>query len=50
MTELNVQLPGGASAQIKAPVTVGEALKKLDRDAAKQALAARVNGKEVDLA
>jgi len=33
-----------------APVTVGEALKKLDREAAKQALAARVNGREVDLA
>ena len=31
-------------------VTVGEALKQLDRDAAKQALAARVNGHEVDLA
>ncbi|HEY5883735.1 MAG TPA: TGS domain-containing protein, partial [Pyrinomonadaceae bacterium] len=50
MSEVNVQLPGGASAQLAAPVTVGEALKKLDRDAAKQALAARVNGKEVDLA
>jgi threonyl-tRNA synthetase len=50
MSELNVQLPGGASAQMTAPVTVGDALKKLDRDAAKQALAARVNGKEVDLA
>lgn len=50
MSEVNVQLPGGASAQMTAPVTVGEALKKLDRDAAKQALAARVNGKEVDLA
>jgi threonyl-tRNA synthetase len=33
-----------------APVTVADALKKLDRDAAKQALAARVNGREVDLA
>ena len=33
-----------------APVTVAEALKKLDRDLAKQALAARVNGQEVDLA
>jgi threonyl-tRNA synthetase len=29
---------------------VGDALKKLDRDLAKQALAARVNGREVDLA
>ena len=30
--------------------TVAEALKKLDRDLAKQALAARVDGREVDLA
>jgi threonyl-tRNA synthetase len=50
MSEINVQLNDGASAQIPAPVTVGEALKKLDRDLAKQALAARVNGREVDLA
>jgi threonyl-tRNA synthetase len=50
MSEINVQLNDGASAQIPAPVTVGEALKKLDRDVAKQALAARVNGREVDLA
>ncbi len=50
MSEVNVQLLNGASAQLAAPVTVGEALKRLDRDAAKQALAARVNGREVDLA
>src|ERR1044072_2180048 len=50
MSEVNVQLHNGASAQMPAPVTVGEALKKLDRDLAKQALAARVNGQEVDLA
>jgi threonyl-tRNA synthetase len=50
MSEVNVQLNNGPAAQISAPVTVGEALKKLDRDAAKQALAARVNGREVDLA
>src|SRR5438067_10012541 len=50
MSEINVQLNNGASAQIPAPVTVAEALKKLDRDLAKQALAARVNGQEVDLA
>jgi threonyl-tRNA synthetase len=49
MSEINVQLKEGASAQMLAPVTVAEALKKLDRDAAKQALAARVNGREVDL-
>ena len=50
MSEVNVQLNNGPAAQMAAPVTVGEALKKLDRDAAKQALAARVNGREVDLA
>src|SRR5881397_1171450 len=50
MSEINIQLKNGAAAQMPAPVTVAEALKKLDRDAAKQALAARVNGREVDLA
>ena len=50
MSEINVQLKNGASAQFAAPVTVADALKQLDREAAKQALAARVNGAEVDLA
>ena len=50
MGDINVQLKGGAAAQIPAPVTVAEVLKRLDREAAKQALAARVNGREVDLA
>ncbi|MEP6741420.1 MAG: threonine--tRNA ligase [bacterium] len=50
MSEINIQLGHGPATQIPAPVTVGEALKKLDREAAKQALAARVNGREVDLA
>src|SRR5437763_11054389 len=50
MSEVNVQLKDGQTAQAPASVTVGEALKRLDRDAAKQALAARVNGHEVDLA
>src|SRR6266516_201325 len=50
MSEVNVQLKDGAAAQLSGPVTVAEALKKLDRDLAKQALAARVNGREVDLA
>jgi threonyl-tRNA synthetase len=50
MSEINVQLNDGAPAAMPAPVTVAEALKRLDRDAAKQALAARVNGREVDLA
>ncbi len=50
MSEVNVKLKDGAGAQIPGPVTVGEALRRLDRDTAKQALAARVNGREVDLA
>src|SRR6266852_1927079 len=50
MSEINVQLGHGPATHIPAPVTVGEALKKLDREAAKQALAARVNGRQVDLA
>jgi threonyl-tRNA synthetase len=50
MSEVNVQLKGGAAAQVPASASVAEALKQLDRDAAKQALAARVNGSEVDLA
>ncbi len=50
MTEVNVQLNNGPASQVATPITVGEALKKLDRDLAKQALAARVNGREVDLA
>ncbi len=50
MSEINVQLKNGSTAQLPGPVTVAEALKRLDRDVAKQALAARVNGREVDLA
>jgi threonyl-tRNA synthetase len=50
MSEVNVQLKDGAAVQVPGSTTVAEALKKLDRDLAKQALAARVNGREVDLA
>lgn len=50
MSEVNVQLKDGPAAAVAGPITVGEALKKLDRDLAKQALAARVDGREVDLA
>ena len=50
MSEIKVQVNNGPAAEMPAPVTVAEALKKLDRDLAKQALAARVNGQEVDLA
>src|SRR2546423_1274668 len=49
MSEINVQLKDGAPVQVPGSTTVAEALKKLDRDLAKQALAARVNGREVDL-
>src|SRR6267378_5566085 len=50
MSEINVQLKDGSPVTMPAPSTVADALKKLDRDLAKQALAARVNGREVDLA
>src|SRR5882762_1363838 len=50
MSEISVQLKDGLPVAMPAPSTVGDALKKLDRDIAKQALAARVNGREVDLA
>ena len=50
MSEVNVQLKGGAAGVVPASASVFEALKQLDRDAAKQALAAKVNGCEVDLA
>src|SRR3712207_7750804 len=49
MSEISVQLEGGRSAQVAAGAPVAEALKAADRDAAKQALAAKVNGREVDL-
>src|SRR5882724_9751266 len=50
MSEISVQLKDGAPVQVPGPTTVADALNKLDRDVAKQALAARVNGREVDLA
>ena len=49
MIEINVQLKDGGARQLPSSATVAEALKCLDRDVAKQALAARVNGQEVDL-
>lgn len=49
MSEIIVQLKDGGSTQMPASATVAEALKSLDRNVAKQALAARVNGHEVDL-
>src|SRR5712692_5486480 len=50
MSDISIHINDGPAAQMLAPVTVADALKKLDRDVAKQALAARVNGREVDLA
>ncbi len=50
MSEINVQIGAGPSAPMPVGATVAEALKQLDRDAAKRALAAKVNGREVDLA
>jgi threonyl-tRNA synthetase len=50
MSELQVKLNDRPAAMVVAPITVGEALKQLDRDLAKQAIAARVDGREVDLA
>jgi len=49
MSEINVQLKDGAPLQVSGSTTVAEALKKLDRDIAKQALAAKIRGEEVDL-
>ena len=49
MSEIKIQSANGESRQINAPVSVVEALKTFDRDAAKRAVAARVNGREVDL-
>src|SRR5919107_4953877 len=50
MSEINVQLKNGEPVPMPDSATVAEALKKLDRDLAKQALAARVGDREVDLA
>ncbi|HKZ78511.1 MAG TPA: threonine--tRNA ligase [Pyrinomonadaceae bacterium] len=50
MSEIKVQLKDGLPVAVPASLTVAEALKKLDREVAKQALAARISGVEVDLA
>jgi threonyl-tRNA synthetase len=49
MSEINVQLKNGEPVPMPDSATVAEALKRLDRDLAKQALAAKVEGREVDL-
>ncbi|HSK74014.1 MAG TPA: threonine--tRNA ligase [Pyrinomonadaceae bacterium] len=48
MSELNLKF-GENVRQIPAPASVSDALKAFDRDAAKKALAAKINGEEVDL-
>ena len=48
MSELNVKY-GGNERSIPAPATVADAIKAFDRDGLKKALAAKVNGEEVDL-
>ena len=50
MSDINVQLKNGEPTPVPDSATVAEALKKLDRDLAKQALAAKIGGREVDLA
>jgi threonyl-tRNA synthetase len=49
MSEINVQLKNGEPVPVPDSATVAEALKKLDRDLAKQALAAKIGDREVDL-
>src|SRR5215203_699459 len=48
MSEINVKF-GEVERSIPAPATVADAIKAFDRDALKKALAAKVNGEEVDL-
>src|SRR4026207_2020420 len=50
MSDINVQLKNGEPVSVPDSATVAEALKKLDRDLAKQALAAKIGDREVDLA
>jgi threonyl-tRNA synthetase len=49
MSEINVQLKNGQPVPVPDSATVAEALTRLDRDLAKQALAAKIGGREVDL-
>ncbi len=49
MSEITVQFGNGESRSFSAPVSVAEVLKLVDREEAKRALAAKVNGAEVDL-
>ena len=49
MNDLDVQIKGVASGRIPAGSMVGEALERLAAAVATQALAAKVDGREVDL-
>ena len=49
MSEITIQFKNGESRSVSAPVSVADVLKSIDRDEAKRALAAKVNGAEVDL-
>ncbi|MDQ3322243.1 MAG: threonine--tRNA ligase [Acidobacteriota bacterium] len=48
MSQLNIKV-GEIERSFPAPLSVAEALKSIDRDLLRKALAARVNGEEVDL-
>lgn len=50
MHDINVRIRGAASGQVRAGSTVGVALERLGSDIAGQALAAKVDGRAVDLA
>src|SRR6266542_4414811 len=50
MSEIDVRIKGGATGRVRAGATVGEVLERLDAGVAGQALVARVEGREVDLA
>src|SRR5262245_48419315 len=50
MNAVDVHIRGVVSGQIRAGSTVGEALEQLSADIGARALAALVNGREVDLA
>ncbi|MBA3438853.1 MAG: threonine--tRNA ligase [Pyrinomonadaceae bacterium] len=49
MSDISVQLKNEAAAKLPAPITVADALRQLDRALAKQALTAKVDGRDVDL-
>src|SRR5262249_54732721 len=50
MHDISVRISGAAPERLRPGVTVGEALGRLAPDVAGEALAARVDGREVDLA